>query len=101
MADQDLLVLTDLWKPMEGKPLQSQPRQQKLDRSAYSAGYDATDAGAFETVLQQGCCPVPLWQSPAIFLQHSISEGVICGFGRQASTGELTHRQIRAIPMMW
>ena len=34
-----------------------------------------------------------MWQSPAIFLQHSISEGVIWGLGRQASAGVPTHRQ--------
>jgi hypothetical protein len=44
-------------------------------------------------VLQHGCSPVPIWQSPAIFLQHSISEGVIWGFGKQASAGIPTHRQ--------
>jgi hypothetical protein len=61
---------------------------------------DATGAGPLETVLQQGCCPFAMWQSPAIFLQHSISECVICGLGRQASAGELIQTQIRASPMM-
>jgi hypothetical protein len=28
-----------------------------------------------------------MWQSPAIFLQHAISNGVICVSGRQASAG--------------
>jgi hypothetical protein len=43
-------------------------------------------------VLQQGCCPIPIWQSPAIFLQHAISAAVICGFGRHASAGIASHR---------
>ena len=38
-------------------------------------------------VLQQGCFPAPMLQSPAIFLQHSISACVMCGLGRQASAG--------------
>ena len=32
-------------------------------------------------------------QAPAIFLQHSISAGVIDELGRQASSGELIHRK--------
>lgn len=43
--------------------------------------------GALLRVLQQGCFPAPMWQSPAIFLQQSISACVICGLGRQASAG--------------
>jgi hypothetical protein len=58
-------------------------------------------AWAFEMVLQHGCCPVPMWQSPAIFLQHSISELVICGLGRHASAGEPIHRQTTASTMRW
>jgi hypothetical protein len=46
-----------------------------------------TGEGAVVTVLQQGCFPAPMWQSPAIFLQQSISACVICGLGRQASAG--------------
>ena len=53
---------------------------------------DAMEPGALETVLQQGCCPVPMLQSPAIFLQHAISDGVICVFGRQASAGIASQR---------
>jgi hypothetical protein len=52
---------------------------------------EAMEAGALETVLQQGCCPVPMLQFPAIFLQHSISDGVICAFGRHASAGMAVH----------
>lgn len=48
---------------------------------------DATGWGAVVTVLQQGCCPTPMWQSPAIFLQHAISAAVICTLGKQASAG--------------
>jgi hypothetical protein len=36
-----------------------------------------------------------MWQSPAIFLQHAISEGVIWELGRQASAGVPIHRQSR------
>jgi hypothetical protein len=44
---------------------------------------DAKGVGTFDTVLQQGCCPVPIWQSPAIFLQRSI-------FGRRHLWGRET-----------
>jgi hypothetical protein len=43
-------------------------------------------------VLQQGCCPTPKWQSPAIFWQHAFSAAVICEFGRHASAGIARHR---------
>jgi hypothetical protein len=52
---------------------------------------DATAEGTLETLLQQGCSPIPRWQSPAIFLQHAISDGVICVVGRQASAGIAVH----------
>jgi hypothetical protein len=39
-------------------------------------------------------------QSPAIFLQHSISEGVICVLGRQASAGVPIHRKSKPAATM-
>jgi hypothetical protein len=48
---------------------------------------DAIGEGAVVRVLQQGCFPAPMLQSPAIFLQQSISACVMCGLGRQASAG--------------
>src|ERR1700681_3773509 len=40
--------------------------------------------------------------SPAIFSQHSISEGVICVLGRQASAGVPIHRKSKpAATMEW
>jgi hypothetical protein len=56
--------------------------------------------GALETVLQQGCCPVPMLQSPAIFLQHAISPFVICELGRHASAGIASHRASKLKTMM-
>lgn len=52
-----------------------------------SACIDGMGEGAVVTVLQQGCFPAPMRQSPAIFLQQSISAWVIWGLGRQASAG--------------
>ena len=41
-------------------------------------------------------------QSPAIFLQHSISEGVICVLGRQASAGVPIQRKSKpSATMEW
>jgi hypothetical protein len=65
-----------------------------------TARTEATDWGAFETVLQQGCWPIPVWQSPAIFLQHATSAALIFAFGRQASAVELIQKQTRASAMM-
>jgi hypothetical protein len=53
---------------------------------------DATGCGAFATVLQHGCCRVPMWQLPTIFLQHAISAPVIREFGAHASAGTASHR---------
>jgi hypothetical protein len=39
-------------------------------------------------------------QSPAIFLQHAISDGVICVFGRQASAGIASQRASKLKTMM-
>jgi divalent metal cation (Fe/Co/Zn/Cd) transporter len=39
-------------------------------------------------------------QSPAIFLQHAISDGVICVFGRQASAGVASQRASKLKTMM-
>ena len=61
---------------------------------------EAMEAGALETVLQQGCCPVPMLQSPAIFLQHAISDGVIWVVGRQASAGVASQRASKLKTMM-
>jgi hypothetical protein len=61
---------------------------------------EAMEGGLLETVLQQGCCPVPMLQSPAIFLQHAISDGVICVFGRQANAGGASQRASKLKTMM-
>ena len=39
----------------------------------------------------------PRWQSPAIFLQQSISALVIWRFGKQASAGATVHRTTKLI----
>lgn len=36
-----------------------------------------------------------MWQLPAIFLQHAISDAVICEWGRQASAGVASQSAIR------
>lgn len=36
-----------------------------------------------------------MWQSPAIFLQHSISLCVIADVGRHARAGEAVHTEMR------
>ena len=51
-------------------------------------------------VLQQGCFPAPMLQSPAIFLQQSISACVMCGLGRQASAGAANQIASRTITTM-
>lgn len=58
------------------------------------------EAGAPETVLQQGCCPVPILQSPAIFLQHAISASVMWVLGRHASAGIASQRASKLKTMM-
>jgi hypothetical protein len=47
--------------------------------------------GRRTSALQQEWCPEPIWQSPAIFLQQSISACVIAGLGRHARTGIAVH----------
>jgi hypothetical protein len=39
-------------------------------------------------------------QSPTIFLQHTISDGVICVFGRQAGAGVASQRASKLKTMM-
>ena len=50
-------------------------------------------------VAQHLWFPLPISQLPAIFLQHSISAGVIDEFGRQAKEDEAASRQPSMNPM--
>lgn len=59
----------------------------KTGRNCTLACMDGIGEGAVVKVLQQGCFPPPMLQSPAIFLQQSISACVICELGRQVSAG--------------
>jgi len=52
------------------------------------------------TVIEQHLwSPLPMSQFPAIFLQHSISAGVIDEFGKQAKDGKAASKQTRKNPI--
>jgi hypothetical protein len=61
---------------------------------------EAIDEFAFGVVVQHGCCASPIWQSPTIFLQQSISAGVMCRSGRQASAGESVQKTSKLTTVM-
>lgn len=46
---------------------------------------------------QHGWLRGPIWQSPAIFLQHSISDFVIAEVGMQARAGAAIHTRINML----
>jgi hypothetical protein len=58
------------------------------------------DEFMFGDLVQHGCWPAPMWQSPAIFLQQAISPDVIFAVGRQASTGVTVHKITRETTTM-
>jgi hypothetical protein len=55
----------------------------------------ATGALTLALFSQQGWFCIPMWQSPAIFLQQAISACVMVEAGRQASAGVAVQTKIR------
>jgi hypothetical protein len=58
------------------------------------------DAECWMVALQHFWLPLPISQFPAIFLQHSISAGVIPESRKQASSGDVATRSATKIAMV-
>ena len=93
-------------QPVQGPGQLRKVIDRRCDREVRirNANWSARDAAARRRGrdrLAARMLATPMWQSPAIFLQHAISAAVICAFGRQARAGDPIQRRIRTSPMMW